>query len=223
MNRPLAILVLLLASSIRAEVMTDALVTGAYDGDTLSVEADIWPALVWVGSVRVLGMDTPEIRGQCEQEKARAILARDHVRTLLTDKTVRLTDVDNDKYGGRVVARVHLYDEDLGEWQGLADHMIELGLARAYDGGQRQGWCNVDEPLLVEPKEKDMTANNESPIPKFALDAWQDDRPGHVFLSVVLWGEGADYSDPPVDGFGITLTPSERDDLVQQLTNPEPR
>lgn len=122
-----------------AQIATDALVTGAYDGDTLYVEAEIWPNLTWAGSVRVLGVDTPEIRGQCETEKELALVARDYVRDLLMDKPVRLTQVEDDKYGGRVLARVYFWENDT--WVSLADRLIELQLGRAYDGGRRENWC----------------------------------------------------------------------------------
>ena len=88
----------------------DALVTGAYDGDTISVDAHIWPNLVWTGSVRVLGIHTPEIQVACEQEKTRAILARGYVRDLLNEKMVRLTHIAPDKYGSRVLADVHTWE-----------------------------------------------------------------------------------------------------------------
>ena len=39
------------------------------------------------------------------------------------------------KYVGRVVARVVVDGED------LAEELIVAGLARACDGGQREGWC----------------------------------------------------------------------------------
>ena len=99
MRFPLAATLLLLcgaSQAAQAQVATDALVTGAYDGDTLYVEAAIWPGLTWTGSVRVLGVDTPEIRGSCEVEETLAIAARDYVSNLLTDGTVRLTQVQDD-------------------------------------------------------------------------------------------------------------------------------
>lgn len=123
----------------QADTATDAVVTGAYDGDTLYVEAQIWPSLTWAGSVRVLGVDTPEIRGQCETEKTLAKAARDYVRDLLTDTTVRLTEVESDKYGGRVLARVHFREGDA--WVDLADRLVEVGVGRAYEGGARKEWC----------------------------------------------------------------------------------
>ena len=132
-------------ASVQAQVSTDALVTGAYDGDTIYVEAEVWPRMTWTGSVRVLGADTPEIRGKCEQEKTLAILARDYVRELLADKTVRLTSVGEDKYGGRVLAKVFFWENET--WNDLAGRLIEMQLARAYDGGARSGWCG-DETIF---------------------------------------------------------------------------
>ncbi len=123
-------------TSILAEVQN------VIDGDTLKVNAEIWPDLKHVGNVRVRGVDTPELRGQCEQEKALAIAARDFVRELLFDQTVILSEIENDKYGGRVIARVHLAAGD-----DLAEVIIEAGYGRPYEGGAREGWC--DEDIVV--------------------------------------------------------------------------
>jgi len=65
-----------------------AKVIKVYDGDTLTVEAYLWPGLEAKASVRLNGVDTPEIRGQCETEKQKAIQARDFVKGLILGKTV---------------------------------------------------------------------------------------------------------------------------------------
>jgi endonuclease YncB( thermonuclease family) len=44
-------------------------------------------------------------------------------------------DVHDDKYGGRVDARVADANGD------VAAQMIRAGLARFYDSGHRDGWC----------------------------------------------------------------------------------
>jgi endonuclease YncB( thermonuclease family) len=113
-------------------------VTGAvisvYDGDTLTVDASPWPGLTVRTSVRIDGIDTPEIRGKCDREKALAVQARDRLRAL-AGATVQLTDIRLGKYAGRVVADV---------WSGgklIADVLISEGLGRVYDGGKREGWC----------------------------------------------------------------------------------
>ena len=123
---------LALAAGIRAP----ARVLSVYDGDTLKVEAGIWPGLTWRGNVRVDGVDTPEIRGACDEEKRLARVARDFVRDLLLEETVTLVDVDFGKYGGRVAAHVLLPDGSR-----LDALLIETGHGRPYDGTTREGWC----------------------------------------------------------------------------------
>ncbi len=141
--RLVAALFLFYGFCAQAQITAGALVTDAFDGDTLSVEATIWPDLVWTGSVRVKGVDTPEIQGECKEEQTLAIEARDYVRVLLMNKAVRLTDVENDKYGGRVMARVYFREGE--SWVDLADRLIEMGLGQAYLGGVREEWCGDDQ------------------------------------------------------------------------------
>jgi endonuclease YncB( thermonuclease family) len=86
--------------------------------------------------VRLFGVDTPELRARCEEEQALAREARDFVRARLESKRVNLRDVRYDKYGRRVLARVFT-----PEGEDLAESLIRRGLARAYDGSARLGWC----------------------------------------------------------------------------------
>jgi len=116
-----------------------AKVIKVYDGDTFTVEAYPWPGLEAKASVRVNGVDTPEIRGKCEEEMLKAIVARDFVKWLILGETVFLQNVKHGKYAGRVVADVKL--EGGGN---LADKIINQGLGREYHGGAREGWCPVE-------------------------------------------------------------------------------
>ena len=59
----------------------NARVVSVYDGDTMTVGAAPWPGLTARTSVRVAGVDTPEIRGKCQAEKDLAVRARDFVRS----------------------------------------------------------------------------------------------------------------------------------------------
>ena len=72
-----------------AQTLVTALVTDVYDGDTFTVDADVWPDIGWTGSVRVRNVDTPEIRGDCDQEQRLAIAARDYVRKRCASTTWR--------------------------------------------------------------------------------------------------------------------------------------
>ena len=157
-----------------------AIVTDAYDGDTLNVEANVWPDLNWIGSVRVLGVDTPEIAGECDREKRWAIASRNYVRNLLIDETVYLTGIENDKYGGRVLANLFLEDG-----RSLTDLLIEGNYGRAYDGGERGDWC--DESLVM-PSDVPLTTDESSDgetddpyaDPNHPLALYDDNRNGRI-------------------------------------------
>ncbi len=112
----------------------NARVVSVYDGDTLTVDAEPWPGLTARTSVRVDGVDTPEIRGKCQAEKDMAIRARDFVRAVV-GASVRLTDVRPGKYAGRIIADVWV------DGRKLADLLIAEKLGRPYHGGRREGWC----------------------------------------------------------------------------------
>jgi len=141
------ILIVLALVLIPLSTWADLAITGpisakvikVYDGDTFTVEAYPWPGLEAKASVRVDGVDTPEIRGKCDAEKQKAIEARDYVKGLILGEVVQLENVKHGKYAGRVVADVIL---DGGE--SLADKIIQQGLGREYHGGKRARWCPVE-------------------------------------------------------------------------------
>lgn len=108
------------------------------DGDTLRVRAQIWIGQSVEVSVRIAGLDTPELRGRCREEQLQAMLARDELERLVRNGRVRLFDVDADKYGRRVMARIeNSRGVDLGK------RLIEGGFGRAYSGRRRQSWCGA--------------------------------------------------------------------------------
>ena len=112
-------------------------VVSVTDGDTFRAVALVWPSVNVAVSVRIKGVDTPELRGRCKAEKVRAVRARDYVAKLLPPGAlVRLSEVRPDKYAGRVDARVTLADG-----RDLARLLIGTGLGRPYDGGRRGSWC----------------------------------------------------------------------------------
>lgn len=85
-------------------------------------------------TIRVLGVDTPELHGQCEAEVQAARSARTFVRDRVGD-AVLLRPGRRDKYG-RLLAHVILLDGS-----DLAVGLIEAGHGRAYHGERREGWC----------------------------------------------------------------------------------
>lgn len=110
-------------------------VIATIDGDTLEVSARIWPDQTVRTAVRLDGIDAPELRGDCDGERALAREARDVLATM-AGRRVLLLRVRHDKYGGRVVARV--LDEHGGD---VGDRLIAAGVARPYNGERRGSWC----------------------------------------------------------------------------------
>ena len=87
--------------------------------------------------VRLDNVDTPEIHGQCDSEITMALQARDRLAELLPIGTmVELRNVRDDKYLGRIDARV--YDADGHD---VSKILLNEQLARPYDGGRRASWC----------------------------------------------------------------------------------
>jgi micrococcal nuclease len=121
--------------AVASELQVPATVVKIYDGDTLTVDARPWPGNTIRTSVRVRGIDTPEIRGKCEGEKALARTARDRARELVGEEVLLIAPTRG-KYAGRVVADVVTAGGiDLGQ------ALVAEGLAREYDGGKRAAWC----------------------------------------------------------------------------------
>lgn len=109
-----------------------------YDGDTITLAMLIYPQLIKVTNVRLLGIDTPEIRGKCDTEKVLATEAKQMVHDLLSHADVLIVTVhDIDKYG-RPLVDIEYDGSD------LASDLVEMGYARKYDGGTRLGWCGDD-------------------------------------------------------------------------------
>jgi len=102
------------------------------DGDTLEVDAHPWPSHAVRVSVRLRGIDTPERRSRCADQRAAAQMARNELERLVSGfQTVELINVAGGKYYGRVLADMKAGTRD------IASAMLESGLARPYQGGKR--------------------------------------------------------------------------------------
>ena len=114
-----------------------ALVERIVDGDTLEVRARIWLGQNLTIRVRIDGVDAPETRSDCSDERRLAAAARDFLVHRLLNKEITLHRVVYDKYGGRVRAEISDADGD------IAQALINAGLARPYHGERRQPWCET--------------------------------------------------------------------------------
>ena len=111
------------------------------DGDTAEVEAHIWVRQNLDINVRLADIDAPEIgsHSHCDLERRKADEAREYLASLIDDRDVKLTDIHDDKYGGRIDARVLVDGRD------VSDLMLKKHLALAYDGGHKTPWCDAAE------------------------------------------------------------------------------
>jgi len=108
-----------------------------YDGDTITFNLPgLHPIIGDKISIRINGIDTPEIRGKCEQEKYSAKQVKELVADILKDaETIDLKNIGCGKYF-RIVADVFVDGES------LANELIEAGIAVPYDGGKKtHNWC----------------------------------------------------------------------------------
>ena len=108
-----------------------------YDGDTITFNLpNLHPIIGEKISVRVNGIDTPEIKGNCEKEKYDAQQAKEMVADILKNaEQITLKNIERGKYF-RIAANVLVDGEDLG------DMLVEAGVAVKYDGGKKSHkWC----------------------------------------------------------------------------------
>lgn len=112
-------------------------VLNVLDGDTFEARVSVWPGLAITTRVRLRGIDAPEMKARCADERMKAEAARDALRRLLDQGGVGITRVTIDKYGGRVVA-----DASTRMTADVSAALLDAGLVRRYGGGRRDGWCS---------------------------------------------------------------------------------
>ena len=111
-------------------------VLSVYDGDTFTVNLPCEEALFCHKiPVRIKGIDAPEIRARCTQERLLATKARDYLKALLEAKEVTLRDCERDKYF-RIAC--HVYADRLS----VSSALLSADLARPYHkNSKKDNWC----------------------------------------------------------------------------------
>jgi len=107
-----------------------------YDGDTITVNLNCnEPLFCNKMSIRLNGVDTPEIRGKCKKEKLLGKKAKYYVKEKIKKSDLKLKNCKKGKYF-RLGCDVY-YDDIL-----LSQELIEQNLAVRYDGGKKtKNWC----------------------------------------------------------------------------------
>ncbi len=111
-------------------------VVSIYDGDTFKIDlAGVHPLFGDDVSIRLLGVDTPEIRGSEDRVKVLAQKARKLTeKALMGAKIIELKNPQRGKYF-RIIADVYV------DGNSLADLLMKAGLAKTYDGtGEKPVW-----------------------------------------------------------------------------------
>ena len=106
-----------------------------YDGDTVTVASKMTGTnIVYRFSVRLAGIDTPEMNSKNNIEKERALFVRDRLHELVFGKIVLLKNLSIEKYG-RILADIYLDDLHVNQ------HMIDHNYAYVYNGGKKQAFA----------------------------------------------------------------------------------
>lgn len=103
-----------------------------YDGDTITIASKMSfdNSPIYRFSVRINGIDCPEMKTSNKTEKECAIIAKTTISQLVLHKIVHLQNVKQEKYG-RILADVTIDNISLG------DMLCECHLAVKYDGGTK--------------------------------------------------------------------------------------
>jgi micrococcal nuclease len=125
-------------------IVTEGKVIKVYDCDTITI-ATKFPYLSTLDEsnimyrfhIRLLGIDTPEMKTKNEDEKTLSHLAQKTLSELILNKKVTLKNTSLDKYG-RILGNVYMENGiELSKWA------IENRFAVPYDGGTKkspQSW-----------------------------------------------------------------------------------
>jgi endonuclease YncB( thermonuclease family) len=111
----------------------------AYDGDTVKSNYAPVKGLKPL-SFRLLGIDTPEMRGKCPAERAAAIKAKNYLNNEVLSKPISVEFVKWDKYGGRVLVIMRGPDG-----VDITKKLIDNNHGRPYNGGTKSSWCEENK------------------------------------------------------------------------------
>jgi endonuclease YncB( thermonuclease family) len=113
--------------------ITGGQVIKVYDGDTITIVAKLpyKDSPLYRFQIRLLGIDSPEIKGRSEEEKAAARVSQKALETLILHKTVFLENNALEKYG-RILANVYIMIDGKRIW--INEWLLNNNYAVPYDG-----------------------------------------------------------------------------------------
>lgn len=117
-----------------------------YDGDTVTVNVpNVHPIIGQEISIRLLGIDTPELKTKDECEKRIAILARDYLQARILrarPNRIELRNIQRDKY-------FRLLGELWVNGRNISQALLKNKLAVEYMGGSKAevDWCAIESEV----------------------------------------------------------------------------
>lgn len=126
-------MILLLFLSLTAYAETEVKYIRNYDGDTITFD---------VGKVRVLGVDTGELKSKKPCERQMGLIAREYVENLMKKATkITITNSDKKDIYKRILADVHV------DGKNLKEELLKGHYAVPYVPKKRQrvNWCRIQE------------------------------------------------------------------------------
>lgn len=113
------------------------------DGDTIKVKIPNIPTVFGEEiSVRIAGIDTPEMHSKCTTERRLAERATEFTKNFLQNTTViELQHPTKDMYF-RIDADI------IVEGKSLSKELLNAGLAKPYFGGTKTPWCTIRDSYL---------------------------------------------------------------------------
>jgi endonuclease YncB( thermonuclease family) len=112
--------------------ITGGQVIKVYDADTITIDTRLpfAESPLYRLSVRLNGIDAPEIKSKDAEEKQMAKTARDFLANIILHKYVKVLNIEQEKYG-RVLADVYLDDININEL------LLKERYAVKYGGGTK--------------------------------------------------------------------------------------
>lgn len=129
------------------EEYVECYVYKVYDGDTVKVLLN-YQGLIFKFSIRIFGIDTPEVSRCSTLEKQAGIKVKHYLKTLIENKTVKIYCICHDKYGGRIVGDIYYMNDN--EEINIADELLKKNYAKIYDGKtSKEEWKNEELVFIL--------------------------------------------------------------------------
>ena len=130
------------------------IITKIYDADTITLSCEI-ANRDCIMPVRLLGIDTPEIRSKNTLESKSSKEIRDLIIDLCMDSFAHVSECSTDKYG-RLLAKLTVEQNADKELQfsnkltDISEFLLENKLAYKYDGGKKAVFIDEDLTRMSE-------------------------------------------------------------------------